>query len=163
MADMCASTGGKKNLLQFIGFSLVGISNTLISEGIYALLILMKVHYLPASFIGFSLSVVNAYFWNSRFVFKEDENEEKRVWWKTFCKTYMAYLSGYLLSAGLLIFWIDLMKIQRWMTVPAEFFQGYGWEVLDAETLGSLLAAFINLVITVPINFIVNKVWAYKG
>ena len=83
-----------EGLLQFIKFALVGVSNTLISEGIYAVLVFFKMHYIPASFIGFSLSVINAYYWNHKYVFKENAEDEKRVWWKVFCKTYVAYFWG---------------------------------------------------------------------
>lgn len=151
-----------KGIRQFIEFTLVGVSNTLISEGIYAVLVFFRMHYLPASFIGFSLSVINAYYWNNKYVFKEQEGGEKRVWWKVFCKTYIAYFWGYLANAALLALWIDLVEISRFMVPLGGWFMDRGLEKLDARFLGNLLAAGLNLLITVPINFVINKYWAFR-
>ncbi len=88
----------KKNIFQVIKFLLVGVSNTLISEGIYALLCLVGAHYLVASFVGFTVSIITAYLLSNKFVFKEDSTKEKRVWWKVFLKTYLAYVVGFFLN-----------------------------------------------------------------
>lgn len=154
-----AGDGGIRQILKFM---LVGVSNTIVSEGIYAVLVFFKMHYLPASFIGFSVSVLNAYYWSNKYVFKEQEGEEKRVWWKVLIKTYVAYLGGYLLSAVLLVFWIDILHIARWLELPAKWFADIGMTKFDAKFLGDIVAAGLNLVITVPMNFLVNKYWAYK-
>lgn len=152
----------KKSFWQFLKFALVGVSNTLISEGVYLVLIFFRLHYLPASFIGFTLSTLNAYYWSSRYVFREDENGEKRVWWRVLAKTYVAYLWGYLVNAALLVLWIDLLHISRLTEPLAKWCQTAGFSSLDAVFWGNLLAAGINLVITVPMNFVINKYWAYR-
>ena len=128
----------------------------------YAVLIFFKMHYLPASFIGFSLSVVNAYYWSSRYVFKEQEDGEKRVWWKVFAKTYVAYFWGYLVNAALLVLWIDILNIGRLTVSLASWCCRKGFTALDDVFWGNILAAFINLLITVPMNFVINKYWAYR-
>ena len=151
---------GKKQIRQFLKFALVGVSNTLVSEVVYAVLVFFKMHYLPASFFGFSLSVLNAYYWSSRYVFRKEENQE-RIWWKVLAKTYLAYLWGYLVSAALLIFWMEIMGIEKWMEPLGKWFQGYGLERLDAQFCGNVAAAGLNLLITVPMNYLVNKYWAY--
>lgn len=147
---------------QIIKFLLVGVSNTVVSEGIYAVLVYFRMHYLPANFIGFSISVLNAYYWSDRYVFKEQEGAEKRIWWKVLGKTYVAYLGGYVVSALLLIFWINILRISRWMGAPAEWFAAKGMNGFDAIFLGNVLAAGLNLLITVPLNFVTNKYWAYR-
>ena len=147
--------------MQFIKFSLVGVMNTLISEGIYVVLVFLGGHYLVASFVGFTLSVLNAYFWNSRYVF-HDETQEKRVWWKVLLKTYTAYAGGYILSAVLLIVWIDIVKIGRFMSPLEQLLQPLGIARLNAETIGEILAAGINLLVTVPLNYLINKYWAFR-
>lgn len=152
----------KENLLQFIKFALVGVSNTLISEGIYVVLVFFRMHYIPASFIGFSLSVINAYYWNHKYVFKENAEGEQMVWWKVFCKTYIAYFWGYLANAALLVFWIDILKIGRILSPVAEWLAARGMERLDAKFCGDLAAAALNLLITVPMNYVINKYWAYR-
>ena len=92
-----------KHIKQFLKFGLVGLSNTLISEVIYAVIVCLKGHYLFASTTGFVLSIFNAYYWNNRYVFKEDESLEKRVWWKVLIKTFIAYLWGFLANLMLLV------------------------------------------------------------
>lgn len=154
-------SGKKKSLWQFIKFSLVGVSNTLISEGVYAVLIFFKLHYLPASFFGFTLSTVNAYYWNNKYVFRQKDGE-KRVWWRVFLKTYAAYFWGYLVNAALLVFWIDILSIGRLLTPLGDWCAQRGFASLDAVFWGNLLAAALNLIITVPMNFVVNKYWAYR-
>lgn len=161
MENTCDSTSVKNNIIQFIKFSLVGVLNTVISEGGYAILIYFNMHYLPASWIGFSVSVLNAYFWNSRYVFREQEEREKRVWWKSFYKTYLAYLGGYVLNALLLVLWMDVIRFERWMNVPAAWFAAAGYPGFDANFLAGVLAAAVNLFLTVPVNYLVNKYWAF--
>ena len=150
-----------KNLWQFIKFGLVGVSNTLISEGLYAILVFFDVHYLLAYFVGFVLSVLNAYYWSNKYVFKLEEGEH-RVAWKVLAKTYVAYLGGFLLSSALLVLWIDIVDLSRFMGTLAESFKGLGLERVDADFLGEVIAAGINLLITVPLNYAANKFWAYK-
>lgn len=162
MKETTKSASLRERLWQLIKFSLVGVLNTLISEGVYAILLFFRMHYLPASFIGFSLSVINAYYWNNKYVFVENKDEEKRVWWKVFAKTYIAYFWGYLANAGLLIFWMDILKLERFLTAPADWFMSMGLENFDARFLAGILAAFLNLIITVPMNFVINKYWAFK-
>lgn len=152
----------KENLLQFIKFALVGVSNTLISEGIYVVLVFFRMHYIPASFIGFSLSVINAYYWNRKYVFKETAEGGQTVWWKVFGKTYIAYFWGYLTNAALLVFWIDILKIGRILAPVAKWLAARGMERLDAKFCGDLAAAALNLLITVPMNYVINKYWAYR-
>lgn len=152
-----------KNLWQFIKFGIVGVSNTLISEGIYCVLVYFDIPYLPAYFIGFSLSVLNAYYWSNKYVFKEDPEEGERVWWKVLLKTYVAYFWGFVVSAVLLVVWIDVVQLSRYLGGLASLFSERGFPQVDADFLGETLAAGINLLITVPMNFVVNKFWAYRG
>lgn len=126
-------------ICQFMKFGMVGISNTIISYITYVLLIAMDMHYLLASFLGFWVSVINAYYWNNKYVFKANNNE-KRTWWCTFVKTFAAYAgTGLVLNNILLILWVDIFKLN--------------------EALGPL----INLLITIPLNFMLNKYWAFRS
>lgn len=122
--------------LQFIKFGLVGVSNNLICYLVYLALVMLGVHYVLANVIGFTVSVFNSYYWNNKYVFV---TENKRIWWKTFLKTYVSYAgTGIVLSNILLVIWIEKCGIS------------------------AVIAPFINLIVTIPINFLVNKLWAYK-
>lgn len=151
-----------KKLLQFIKFVLVGVSNTLISEMIYVLFVFSGMHYALATFIGFLLSVLNAYYWGNRYVFKQQEGEEKRVWWKVLLKTYVAYGGGFIMDIVLLFLWIDILCISQIMEPLVNICHSIGINAVDAELMGEITAKVINVVIIVPLNFVVNKYWAYK-
>ncbi|MCI9072998.1 MAG: GtrA family protein [Lachnospiraceae bacterium] len=151
-----------KNLKQFFKFGLVGLSNTFISEAVYAVIVCLKGHYLAASATGFVLSIFNAYYWNNRYVFREDADLEKRVWWKVLFKTFIAYLWGFLANLALLALWIDLLHIAKYMEPAVQLLRQWGFLFLDADILGSLLAEGINLVLVLPMNYLLNKRWAYR-
>lgn len=121
-------------LKQFIKFGLVGVSNTLISLGIYYLLYFLGSHYLIANAIGFIVSVFNAYYWNNKYVFKKTQDGNL----KPFIKTFLAYGVTFLLSTGLLFISVQYAGISK------------------------IVAPLICLAVTTPINFFVNKFWAFK-
>lgn len=157
-----------KSLLQFIKFCIVGLSNTIICEGIYVVLLFFGVHYLAANIIGNLISILNAYYWSNKYVFKAEEGEE-RVWWKVLIKTYATYGFSMVLSAGLLVFWLEIVKLEQFMG-PVLFLLGNlgilsGLSkigiVLEAKILSEILAAAINLIITIPLNYVINKYWAF--
>lgn len=151
-----------KNVKQFLKFGLVGLSNTLISELVYAVIVCMRGHYLFASTAGFVLSIFNAYYWNNRYVFKEDESLEKRVWWKVLFKTFVAYLWGFLVNLMLLMLWIDVLRIADYMGPLTELLDRWGIHFLDAEILGNLFAEGVNLILVLPMNYLINKLWAFR-
>jgi putative flippase GtrA len=126
-----------QKICQFIKFGIVGVSNTLIAYLVYIILIAFHIHYLIASIAGFFVSVINAYYWNNKYVFKHDN--EPHVWWQTFLKTFLAYAgTGLILTNILLIMWVDVFHIN------------------------AALGPVINLFITIPLNYILNKYWAFN-
>lgn len=152
----------KGNFVQFLKYCIVGASNTLISQAVYAIIIFFKGNYLFASLMGFVISVLNAYYWSNKYVFKEEEGREKRVWWKVLLKTYAAYAGGFVVNTALLVFWVDVIRLSRFMNPLAEVFTGWSLGRLDADFLGEMLASVLNLVITIPMNYVLNKYWAYR-
>lgn len=127
------------DFIQFVKFGLVGVSNTLISYISYLLFVLLGCHYLIASILSFVVSVTNSFYWNNRYVFREEEGK-KRSWWHTYIKTFLAYAStGLVLNNILLVLWVDILHISE------------------------LIAPLINLVVTIPLNYLINKFWAFKS
>jgi putative flippase GtrA len=56
---------------QFVKFGIVGVSNTLLSLVVYAVLLkAFGVWYLAASAIGFAVGTVNGFLWNRRWTFR---------------------------------------------------------------------------------------------
>lgn len=127
-----------KGVYQFIKFGLVGISNTLIAYVTFSLCVYIGIHYLIANAIGFFISVLNAYYWSDRFVFKKGEGETRSSLW-TLAKTYIAYGStGLLLASILLYIYVDRLFISEYV------------------------AQLLVLVVTIPLNFVINKFWSFK-
>ena len=129
----------KTIIKQFVKFGIVGLFNTLIGYGVYFICIYIGLHYLIANFIGFFVGVLNAYYWSDRFVFKKEDGEYRSVI-ESLVKTYLAYGStGLLLSSILLYFYIDKLHISEYT------------------------AQLLVLVVTIPLNFIINKYWSFKS
>lgn len=151
-----------KLLKQIISFGIVGVLNTLVSQVIYMICVALGLHYLAASVIAFIISVLHAYLWQTKIVFKEDESLEKRVWWKVLLKTYAAYaFTGLFLNNVLLVLWIDVLKIERFTPPLTEFVNNIGID-MDNHELAVDIAPLLNICVNVPLNFIINKFWAYK-
>lgn len=133
-------------LKQFIKFGLVGVSNTIIGYLIYALSLkgMRLLNLWPsydiyiAQFIMFVLSVAWSYFWNNRLVFKGNIKTKKDIV-ISLLKTYATYaFTSLFLSEVLLMFWVRIAGINEY------------------------IAPVLNLVITVPLNFLLQKYWAFK-
>lgn len=136
----------KESFQQFVKFGIVGVSNTILSYVLYAgslfffqqLRIFPKADYLISQGIAFVLSVLWSFYWNNKKVFVLQEGQERSIW-KALIKTYISYsFSGLFLSGVLLVFWVQVLHVSK------------------------LIAPIINLIFTVPINFILNKKWAFK-
>jgi len=126
--------------LQFIKFGIVGFSNTAIAYAIYyVFLVYLGQHYIVANTAAFVLSVLNSFFWNDRYVFKR-KSDEKRNFWGALLKTYVSYASTGLVLSGILLFiFIELLHIS------------------------DKIAPLLGLAVTVPLNFVLNKKWAFKS
>lgn len=60
-----------RTLSQFIKFSLVGVSNTLVNYLVFLLLYsLLGLHYLPSAALGWIAGIINSYLLNRRFTFR---------------------------------------------------------------------------------------------
>lgn len=154
--------GSGKTFLQLIKFAIVGVSNCAIHEGIYVLLMYFGMHYIPAYIIGFSISVVNSYYWNNKYVFKAGEEAKDRVWWQVLLKTYLAYTTGLVLGLLLLFLWMDIVKIERWFGPLSDILVAKGLKGASSDVIAGAVASVADTVITLPINFVINKLWAYR-
>ena len=136
----------KKTVVQFLKFGLVGASNTVIGYLIYAasLKVLRLLNLWPSidiyisQFIMFVLSVAWSFYWNNRFVFKKEEETERNLG-KALIKTYVSYaFTSLILSELLLMVWVKILGVNDYV------------------------APILSLIITVPLNFVIQKFWAFK-
>ena len=125
-------------LWQFIKFGIVGLGNTIISLGVYEVCLYLGVHYLPADALGLVISVINAYYWNNRVVFGDGQKKPFGQHVRMYFKSLAAYGGAFVLNQLLLVLWVEIVGVPEW------------------------LAPFINLVITIPLNFLVNKYWTFR-
>jgi putative flippase GtrA len=132
--------------IQFVKFGIVGLSNTVLSYILYVvglltfekLGILSNSGYLVAQAIAFVISVLWSFFWNSKTVFTLQESRERSVL-RALLKTFVSYsFTGLFLNSALLIVWVQMLHI-------SEF-----------------IAPIINLLFSVPLNFLMNKFWTFR-
>lgn len=133
-----------QSLVQFVKFGLVGVTNTAVSYvvNILVLKLLQPYHlswdYVAGNVVAFLLSVLWSFYWNNKYVFRKGEGQ-KRSLGKALLKTYVAYgLTGIVLANVLSWVWINVFGISKYV------------------------APLINLVISIPLNFIINKFWAFR-
>jgi putative flippase GtrA len=101
--------------------------------------ILSGYDYLVAQLVAFLLSVLWSFYWNNKFVFAQKEGGQRSVI-RTLIKTYISYsFTGLFLNTILLYLWVDVLNISEFV------------------------APLINLIISVPLNFLINKFWAFKS
>ena len=140
------SEKGWDSLLQFFKFAVVGLSNTIIGYLLYAvsLKLLRVFHIFPAAdiyiaqLIMFLLSVLWSFYWNNKAVFKAEEGEHRNIG-KALLRTYASYaFTGLFLSELLLLLWVRVLGVSEYV------------------------APIINLLVTVPLNFIIQKFWAFR-
>ena len=124
-------------VIQFIKFGLVGVGNTLVSWACYYLFLWINPDlYIVGSIVGTVVSIAHAFFWNDRFVFKGNERDFKSTM-KRLGKTYVSY--GFTSLLGTVLLWLEVRV--------------FG--------ISKALAPIINLLITVPLNFLINKFWTF--
>lgn len=135
----------KKQLLQFVKFCMVGVTNVAVSYTINVtmLFIINKIKpglsfdYIIANVTAFLLAVYWSFFWNSRKVFhlRTTNKAERR---KALLRTYMCYgLSGIVVNNILSTLWIRVLGISKF------------------------ISPLLNLFVTIPLNFYTNKKWAF--
>lgn len=134
-----------ESLMEFVRFGIVGLSNTVISYVIYVICLIScqqlnifeNIDYIIATVVSFVLSVLWSFYWNSKFVFHL--NGGIAEWIKALIKTYVSYsFTGLFLSTILQLLWVEVVGLPKMIT------------------------PIINLLISVPVNFILNKFWAFK-
>lgn len=128
----------RKLVWQFVKFGLVGVSNTVVSMAIYYLFLWIDEDlYMVGSVLGTIISIANAFIWNDLFVFTGNPKDFKSVMLRL-GKTYVSYGGTSLLSNVLLWLEVALFDVSK------------------------VWAPVVNLLITIPLNYLINKFWTFK-
>lgn len=139
MFDTNSKDKTKMDLLQFIKFGIVGVSNTLVAWACYYFFLWVDEGlYMVGSVVGTIVSIANAFYWNDKYVFKTNNNDWKSKL-KRLGRTYISYGGTSLLGMFLLWVGVNFLGISKMFAPP------------------------IILLITVPLNFLINKFWTFGG
>lgn len=125
----------KDGIIQFIKFGMVGALNTILSYLINnGCYYFLHLHEQICNIIAFIITVTISYFLNNKYVFDGGKYNIK-----SYFKVVVSYsFTGLFLSAALL--YVE----ERIFGIP------------------NFIATLMNLVITIPVNFLLNKFWAFK-
>ena len=121
------------NWIQLAKFSVVGATGYVVNLVVYAALLGIGAH--KAAVVSFVVSAANNYVWN-------------RLW--TF-----AHQRGHFAYQGMRFFvvaFVGLLVNQFWLVV-----------FLDVLGLGKIVSQAIAIVLVLPLNFLGNKLWSFRG
>lgn len=123
--------------IQFIKFLLVGASNTVALLIVYYLILwtMGERFYLLGQTLGYIAGIFNSFFWNSKYVFAG----KKKAGASSFIRMALSYGITYLIQAGFLYIFVEKLLMSE------------------------VLAPIIAIIITTPINFVLNKVFAFRS
>ena len=131
--------------LQFIKFGMVGVFNTVLNYVLTMCFYSLFSRHLQdtlsmqiAQTLGFIITVFTSFLLNNNLVFKKKEGQYRNPW-LTLLKTYIAYSVTGLFLNNVLIY-VEMSVFG----VPAA------------------VAPIMNIVVDVPVNFFLNKLWAYR-
>ncbi len=123
----------RSNWIQLAKFGVVGAGGYAINLVAYTLLLGLGAH--VAAAISFIVAAANNYWWN-------------RHW--TFAATKGHF--GYQGMRFLVVSGVALVANQIWLFV---FLDGFGW--------GKVISQALALALVVPLNFLGNKLWSFRG
>lgn len=122
------------DLFRFIKFGLIGVLNTLINWILFILLNSFGVYYIISNVIAYSISTLNSYLWNSKWVFKYNEDNVK----ETSFKFIVLNIIGLTLNTIILYLLVDIVRLNK------------------------LIALVITTGIVMILNYFINKLWVFK-
>lgn len=133
--------------MQFVKFGLVGAMNTGVDYLVY--LITLKLFtvtglfgdkaYLVSTVLGFIVSFFNMFYWNNKYVFKKKDGETRSAFW-SLIKLFLSYsITGIIIKPLCMFLLVDVCHVSK------------------------VIAPIPIMFITIPVNFILSKLWAFKG
>lgn len=129
----------KETIKQFLKFGIVGGINTIISYLLTNLFYyVFSLNEQLCNLLVFIITVYISFYLNGKYVFKSDEKEGKSFL-KSLLKVYASYSITGLFLTGILLY------------VEEQLFG-----------IPHYIATLMNLIVTIPLNFILNKFWSFK-
>ncbi|MDO4925287.1 MAG: GtrA family protein [Turicibacter sp.] len=122
------------DLFRFIKFGLVGVLNTAINWIIFILLNSLGAYYIISNIISYSLSTLNSYIWNSKWVFKYNGDNIK----ETTFKFIILNIIGLILNTCILYVLVDILGLSK------------------------IIGLIITTGIVMILNYFINKLWVFS-
>jgi len=121
------------DVIKFIKFSIVGISNTVVSlVSFYLLFEFLGIYYIFASTIGYFMGLANSYFWNLRWTFKHKHST----------KILIKFIIVNILA---LVFKLITISI-----------------LVETFNISELYSEVLAMIFAIVINFGGNRYWTFK-
>lgn len=140
----------KTTAWQFIKFSAVGITNTLVDFVVYWLLTHVGLNYMISQVISYSAGILNSYIWNSKWTFKKESKND--------FKTVLLFVLANVLSLGVSLGVLWLFKNPLgWNEDIVLNFIGLQF-VVPSEIICKIPASFFSAVA----NFALTKLFVFK-
>ena len=118
---------------QFLKFNIVGFASTVVFLGLYYGFLYIRLNYLLSYLTAYVLSVVFVFLLSRSFVFKG-----RGDFLRSLIKVLITYGITLALSTGLMYLLVDIFGISE------------------------LIAPYISFIVTIPVNFFLLKLWAFK-
>ena len=116
----------------FIKFSIVGLTNVIITYTAYFILLKLGLYYLLASAIAYITGMLNGYIWSSRFVFNANKSINNMV------KFFIVYISALFINLGIMYICVDTYNMNK------------------------LIAPIFAIGIGTIYNYTLNKIWTFR-
>jgi putative flippase GtrA len=121
------------NWLQLAKFCTVGASGYVVNLAVYATLLAVGVHYLPAAVCSFLVAVTNNYLWNRAWTFRHQR--------------------GHLVFQGFRFLLVSTVALAANLAFLS---------ILVALGVPKLPAQAIAIALVTPWNFVANKLWSFR-
>jgi putative flippase GtrA len=156
------TNNGKKNLLQFIKFGLVGASNTAVDMIVQIVLGFIILKFTKESWgvtyavkgVGYACGILNSYILNTRWTFKQEHTKSGREKFGFVLVNLIVFALSLILTK---LLFANAFKLDAWwngLALP---------EWLHKLVSGQRFCSLLATVICIPLNFILNKLFVFKG
>ena len=101
----------KNNIIQFITFNIIGLTNTLLTTLLFFLLIYLENNYINSLFFVYFIGILFSFYMNKNFTFKYASSNTMVL----FIKMCSSYIIIFMLNVGLLFILIEKILINKYL------------------------------------------------
>lgn len=137
----------KKNLVQFVKYSLVGVLNTLLTLGlIFLCKSVIGLDQMLSNAIGYVAGFINSFLWNKKWVFRSK---------KGYAKEAAKFFIGFLVCYG-------VQFVTVWALSYHSPLEGFEVNILGFVLSGYGVATLIGNVVYTLANFVYNRMVTFR-